>query len=117
MKTKELLRKLLKALLRVAFRVYYRTIDVRGMDRFPNDGPVLLVANHPNSLLDPAMLVHVLPRPVTFGAKHTLFRGAFLRSILQIFGAIPLVRAADDPRGMGKNVVAFERYAELLRAR
>ncbi|MFQ5927718.1 MAG: 1-acyl-sn-glycerol-3-phosphate acyltransferase, partial [Terriglobia bacterium] len=108
------LRLLIKVFLRVAFRVYYRSIHVRGMEHFPKEGPVLLVANHPNSLLDPAILVHLLPRPVHFGAKHTLFAGP-MRLILGAFGAIPLVRAQDERGAMRRNFEAFERYAALLR--
>ena len=108
------LRPVIKGLLRVAFRVYYRSIRVQGMERFPPTGPVLLVANHPSSLLDPAVLVYLLSRPVHFGAKHTLFKGPF-GAVLEAFGAIPLVRAQDDRRAMRRNLEAFERYAELLR--
>jgi len=108
------LRPVIKGLLRIAFRVYYRSIQVQGMERFPPKGPVLLVANHPSSLLDPAMLVYLLSRPIHFGAKHTLFKGPF-RAVLEAFGAIPLVRAQDDRRAMGRNVEAFERYTALLR--
>ena len=75
---------------------------------------MLLVANHPNSLVDPALLVHVLPRRIAFGAKHTLFSNALLRPILEAFGAIPLVRTKDDPKSMGKNLEAFARYDALL---
>jgi len=71
------------------------------------------VANHPNSLLDPAILVHLIPRPLHFGAKHTLFSGP-LGLVLEAFGAIPLVRTQDDPRGGRRNLEALDRYAELL---
>ena len=108
------LRVLVKWFLRAAFRIYYRSIQVQGMELVPREGAVLLVANHPNSLLDPAILVHLLPRPVHFGAKHTLFTGP-LRSILVAFGAIPLVRAQDEPRAMRRNLAALDQYEALLR--
>ena len=108
------LRLLIRGLLRVAFRVYFRSIQVQGLERLPGQGPVLLVANHPNSLLDPAVLVTLLPRPVYFAAKHTLFKGS-LRAVLEAFGAIPLVRAQDDPQAMGRNAGAFKRFEALLR--
>lgn len=107
------LRALARGFLAIALRVYYRSLQVQGLERLPGDGPVLLVANHPNSLLDPAILVHVLPRPVHFGARHTLFAGP-LRPFLEAFGAIPLVRAQDDPKAMRRNLKAFERYLALL---
>ena len=83
---------LLKEFLRLAFSAYYRSIQIQGLDSLPRRGSVLLVANHPNSLLDPAVLIHVLSRPIYFGAKHTLFTSP-LRPFLKAFGVIPLVRA------------------------
>ena len=108
------LRAVIKGLLRLALRIYYRSVQVQGLGRLPTERPVLLVANHPGSLLDPALLVCLLSRQVRFGAKHTLFRGPF-RLILEAFGAIPLFRAQDDRRAMRQNLQAFERYAALLR--
>ena len=108
------LRLLTRGLLRVALRVYFRSIRVQGIERLPAQGAVLLVANHPNSLLDPSLLVTLLPRPVHFGAKHTLFSG-LLRPVLEAFQTIPLVRAQDDRRAMGRNARAFERFKALLR--
>jgi glycerol-3-phosphate O-acyltransferase/dihydroxyacetone phosphate acyltransferase len=108
------LRRVIKGLLQVAFSIYYRTINVSGIERFPESGPVLLVANHPNALLDPAILVHLLPRRVTFGAKHTLFKSTIFRPILEAFGAIPLVRASDDPGQMSRNIESLQRFAGIL---
>ncbi len=108
------LRLLVKGFLNVAFRLYYRSIRVQGIEHLPDQGPLLLVANHPNSLLDPAMLIHLLPRPIHFGAKHTLFSGP-MRPILKAFGVIPLVRAQDERRAVRRNLEAFSRYEALLR--
>lgn len=104
----------LKGLVRAAVRVYFRSIQVLGIERFPAHGPVLLVANHPNSLVDPAILISLLSRPVHFGAKHTLFTGLF-GAVFEAFGAIPIVRAQDDPKSMGRNAHAFQRFEALLR--
>jgi 1-acyl-sn-glycerol-3-phosphate acyltransferase len=111
--SKQWMRLLIKGFLRIAFRMYYRSIQVQGAEVIPKEGAVLLVANHPNSLLDPAILVHLFARPLHFGAKHTLFSGPY-KPILEAFGAIPLVRAQDDPRGGRRNLEALDRYAELL---
>jgi 1-acyl-sn-glycerol-3-phosphate acyltransferase len=111
--SKQWMRLLIKGFLRLAFRAYYRSIQVQGAEVIPKEGAVLLVANHPNSLLDPAILVHLFSRRLHFGAKHTLFAGPY-KPILEAFGAIPLVRAQDDPRGGRRNLEALDRYAELL---
>jgi 1-acyl-sn-glycerol-3-phosphate acyltransferase len=55
---------------------------------------VLLVANHPNALLDPAILWSTAGRDVRFLAKSTLFQGP-LRPFLAGAGAIPVYRRQD----------------------
>ena len=107
------IRLIIKGFPRIALRVYYRSIQVQGRELFPEQGPVLLIANHPNSLVDPAVLVDLLFQPIYFGANHKLFPSR-MRPILQAFGAIPVVRPQDDPRGQRRNLEAFDRYLELL---
>ena len=108
------IRTFVKAFLRVTLRLYYRSIQVKGLERLPREGPVLLVANHPNSLVDPAILIHLIPRTVRFGARHALFSGP-LRRVLEAFGAIPLYRLQDKPKAMRQNLVAIDAYGEQLR--
>ena len=69
-------------------------IVVEGRERLPKDGAVLFVANHPNSLLDPALIVAHGGRIVHFAAKDVLFKSALLRVFLRGLGAVPLARNA-----------------------
>ena len=99
---------------RAAAFVYYR-IRYSG-EPVPQAGPVLLVANHPNSLLDPMLVVAAARRPVRFLAKAPLFRDPKTAWLVKSAGAIPVYRRTDDPAEVGKNVDAFEAvYAELAR--
>lgn len=108
------MRPLVRIFLRIAFRFYFRRVHVRDRGLVPEGGPVLLVANHPNSLVDPALLIHILDRPVFFGARHGLFDTP-LRPVLRALGVIPLVRARDDPGAMRQNLAAIDTYVRLLR--
>ena len=104
----------LPAVARAAAFVYYRIRYAR--EAIPVAGPVLLVANHPNSLLDPMLVVAAAGRPVRFLAKAPLFRDPKTAWLVQAAGAIPVYRRTDDPAEVGKNVDAFEAvYAELAR--
>jgi 1-acyl-sn-glycerol-3-phosphate acyltransferase len=99
---------LLPALAKVssfATRVYYR-LTVTGGD-VPRSGPVLLVANHPNSLLDPAMVATAARRPVRFLAKSGLFSDPLVGWLVRGAGAIPVYRAQDDPAQLGRNSEMF----------
>ena len=70
-------------------------------------GPLLLVGNHPNALIDPALLIAVSTRPLTFLAKEPIFRMPLLGSLVRALGALPVVRAQDDPRRMRENLAAL----------
>lgn len=98
---------------RIALRTYYRFQTAGG--EVPREGPVLLVANHPNSLLDPAAVCAVAGRPVRFLAKATLFDDPLVAWALRSCGAIPVYRRKDDPSQMHRNEEAFRAAHETLR--
>jgi glycerol-3-phosphate O-acyltransferase/dihydroxyacetone phosphate acyltransferase len=82
------------SLSRNALKLFYR-LTISG-ERVPARGPVLLVANHPNSLLDPGMVVAVARRPVRFLAKAPLFEMKMIGVLVKGAGAIPVYRAQDE---------------------
>lgn len=73
----------------------------------PATGPVLLVANHPNSLLDPALVVGAARRPVRFLAKAPLFSDRMVGWLVRGAGAIPTYRRSDDPALVDRNEDMF----------
>ncbi len=94
---------LVRWLARVASRVFYR-VDCVGAP--PSSGPLLLLPNHPNSLLDPAVIWATSGRDVRFLAKSTLFNGP-LRPLLAGAGAIPVYRKLDQGADVSKNTETF----------
>jgi 1-acyl-sn-glycerol-3-phosphate acyltransferase len=86
---------------RLATRAYYRYTV--GGARVPAQGPVLLVANHNNSLMDPAFVTVAADREVRFLAKSTLFTHPQIGWLVNLVGSIPVYRAQDDPRLLGQN--------------
>lgn len=87
--------RLIGALARAVAHIFYR-IDVVG--DVPAEGPLLLLPNHPNALLDPALIIATAGRPVRFLAKSTLFHGPFA-PLVKTAAAIPVYRRQDaaDP--------------------
>ncbi|HEX9705563.1 MAG TPA: 1-acyl-sn-glycerol-3-phosphate acyltransferase, partial [Gemmatimonadales bacterium] len=70
-------------------------------------GPVLLVANHRNSLLDPVLVAALARRPVRFLAKAPLFDDWKIGWLVKASGAVPVYRRADDPGQMVRNEDTF----------
>jgi glycerol-3-phosphate O-acyltransferase/dihydroxyacetone phosphate acyltransferase len=95
-----------------ALSVYYRLH--RGGGTVPPNGPVLLVANHPNSLLDPAMVALAARRPVRFLAKAPLFTDPLVGFLVRGAGSIPVYRKLDDPSQVSRNDEMFRAVHEAL---
>lgn len=89
-----------------AVRTFYR-FEVDGR-QVPPFGPVLLVANHPNSLIDPAAVAAVARRPVRFLAKAPLFSDPLVGWLVRGSGAVPVYRRSDDPALMDRNDETFQ---------
>lgn len=97
-------------------RFYYPRIEVEGAERLPLHGPLLLVANHPNSLIDPVLLGVAARRPVRLLAKAPLFNNPLLGPALRLTGMIPAYRGADDPKAVKRNLDSLAAAAKALAA-
>ena len=116
---------LLMWMARIALRWYYREVQVIGAERVPLDVPMLVVANHPNALMDPMLVGTAMPRRLTFTGKATLFDKPLLPLLLRSVGVVPLRRASDEAarRAAGgaadpqRNIEAFKAIVGALVAR
>lgn len=79
-------------------------------------GPVLVVANHPNSLLDPLIVFRTAGRPTRPLAKAPLFDQVFVGALLRGLGGLPVYRRQDDASQMHRNDDTFRRAIDALRA-
>jgi glycerol-3-phosphate O-acyltransferase / dihydroxyacetone phosphate acyltransferase len=105
---------LLRGTAAIALRWYYADIAVQGRARVPPDGPLLVLANHPNALIDPLLVGTTLSRRVLLTAKATLFEQPALALLLRGVGVVPLRRAKDEMHDRGSSSVAPERNAQAF---
>ena len=90
---------------RFVLRVFFREIAVEGREHIPADRGGLLVAWHPNGLIDPALILAHFPGRIVFGARDGLFRWPVIGWIMKQVGTVPIYRASDQ-KGMSEE----ERY-------
>src|SRR3982750_907427 len=88
-------RQAIHAIISIALRLFFRRIEVVGVERVPREGPLLFVLNHPNGLVDPALVFVSLPRRVSFLAKSTLFDNPIGAFVLRTFEILPVYRRID----------------------
>lgn len=103
------------SVVRASLRVFFRDIHVAGREHVPAEGEraVIFAGNHPNSLLDPALVVATSGRIVHFAAKDKLFEPPF-GLVLSAVGAVPIARAMDHGDAGRDNSSALQALQDLL---
>lgn len=80
---------------RLMLRIFFREIAVEGSAHVPRDRGGLLVAWHPNGLIDPALILAHFPGHLVFGARDGLFHWPVLGRLFRALGTVPIHRATD----------------------
>ncbi len=82
-------------LFRVALWAFFREVEVVGLENVPKRGGGILVAWHPNGMVDPGLIMTSFPRQVIFGARHGSFKVPVLGWVMRLIGTVPIYRAKD----------------------
>ena len=88
------------------FKIWLRW-EVSGRENIPEDGPVVIAANH-LSLLDPPVLGAAATRKVHFMAKSELFKPAWFGALIRKLGAFPVRRGAMDRDAIKKGLTILK---------
>lgn len=99
----------------VGIGIFFKRIELYNSEKLPENCGVLFVSNHPNALIDPALLFIALPRKVAFLAKSTLFKMPVIGYLVKTVGALPLYRQQDTGADVSKNQETFTVARELLK--
>ena len=108
--------RLLEGIARIAVRWFYRDVDFDGTERIPLTGPVLLLVNHPNELMDAIFAGLIAPRQLTFTGKATLFEHPIASAFLRHLRVVPLRRSQDERASGGASPLDTTRNAEAFAA-
>jgi glycerol-3-phosphate O-acyltransferase/dihydroxyacetone phosphate acyltransferase len=108
--------RVLRRLLRIATQIFFRNIEVVGLESLPNPNrsAVVFCGNHPNSLLDPVLITAWCGRITHFAAKDVLFAVPVLGYLLKLMGAVPIRRRMDHGGGKMSNEDAFRDLTQVL---
>ncbi len=109
----------MRGIIRLLVRVFFREIVVEGVERVPPGVGGLVVAWHPNGLIDPALILSHFPGRIVFGARHGLFTWPIVGWLMRRIGAIPIYRTQDLSKmsrseAMKANQTSLEALSEEL---
>lgn len=107
--------KVILAIFGIALKLFFRRIETVNAESVPSGTGVIFVMNHPNGLVDPALVFVALPRRISFLAKSTLFRMPVISFLLKTVEALPVYRKLDAGEDVSKNQETFRAAQERLR--
>jgi glycerol-3-phosphate O-acyltransferase/dihydroxyacetone phosphate acyltransferase len=99
--------RIIRALAQLLLSLFYRRIEVVGVERIPARGPVIFTANHHNSLVDPMLVMAAVPRPLVILAAAPLFRNPLVAPFLRLVGALPVLRRQEGIGDPARNDAMF----------
>ena len=106
---------ILKLVARLALWIFCPRVRIAGSAFMASKGPLLIVANHPNSFLDAVILGAYYPRKLHFLARGDVFRKPLYGFLLRSIGMIPIHRAREGREHLHLNAGTFEESVEVLR--
>lgn len=105
---------LIKLPIRLALCIFCVDIELINPEYRSKKGPLLLVANHPNSFLDAIIIAAQFRHPVYFLARGDAFRKPWQRFLLSFLHMIPVYRLSEGRETLLLNKNAFKQSQELL---
>lgn len=90
-----MLYRILKNIISLGIRLYYREIKVQNENLLPQKGPLIIIANHPNTIMDAWVIGMISKQPIYFMAKATLFNSKIKQKLLRGLNMIPINRKGE----------------------
>lgn len=107
--------RLIRKIVKLALFIFFRKIVVTGQENIPVKGPLIIVANHPNTLMDPLLVASLARQRVGFLGNASIFANKILIAIFRYFHVIPVFRKKDvEPGEKPDNKASFVKCHEYL---
>lgn len=103
-----------KLILRISINLFFDEVEIHNLKNVPEEGPILIAANHPSSIMDALVLGVKTPRKIHYIGHSGLFSNPISKKFLYAMGIIPVYRRFDNPDKMNKNDDMFRAAYTIL---
>ncbi|UXP32553.1 1-acyl-sn-glycerol-3-phosphate acyltransferase [Reichenbachiella agarivorans] len=95
--------RLLREIVRIAIHAFYRDVVITKPFNIPHKGPLIIMSNHPNTLMDPLLLAILFKQKIGFLANASIFVNGIVSKVFEYFHVIPVYREQDISAGQSLN--------------
>ena len=92
-------------------RASYNKAHVKG--RLPEDGAVIIAANHTSTLMDAMVILRTRKDPTVFGARADIFKKPAVAKFLRYIRIVPMARIRDGAQSVLHNLETFAEVDEV----
>lgn len=104
----------LKILIRLALSIFCKEVHLKNKHLLNTKGPLLIIANHPNSFLDAIIIGAYYNRRIYFLARGDVFQKKIFRLLLGFLNMIPVYRLREGKAYLHLNEYAFIKSIDLI---
>ena len=90
----------IKLVVALSLRIFFKRFVVNKNYDLPTSGPLIIVGNHPNTLMDPYILATLFKQKVGFLGNASLFVNKAVSTFFRYFQVIPVYRPQDVGPGI-----------------
>jgi|GEM_PF-931542 1-acyl-sn-glycerol-3-phosphate acyltransferase len=112
---KKIVHPFIRAWIKCTCYFYFEKIIVKGQSNIPDDGPVILASNHPNSFLDGLVLTAYYKKPIYYLARGDVFSSPFVSFFLRFLNIVPIFRREEGAENFPKNEATFSFCIETFK--
>jgi len=112
-----MLYRLLKFLIGIGIRLYYKEIRITNKKYLNTKNPLIIISNHPNTLMDAWVVGMICNQPIYYMAKATLFDSSWKLKLFRSLNMIPINRKGEGITKGVDNDFSLEECYHILEER
>lgn len=95
-------------------RVFYKKVQVTGLENIPKDKPIIFASNHQNAFMDPVLIAVHLTKPTYYLVRADVFKKPLVAKIFDSINMMPVYRERDGVNTKEANLGVFDRCYDIL---
>ena len=102
-------------IIRIALKIFCVSIKIQNKQALQQRGPLLIVANHPDSFFDALVIAANTKYPLSFLARGDVFTKPWHNFLLRALNMMPVYRQREGKEHLYKNLNSFDASVDVLK--